>query len=153
MILPLLLTIILREILRYMIMCKSEDSKLLLVLTCIMFIFIDVTTVIYYNDFSTKYSSFLFVAMSLVPAISANIVYSFITVKVGYKPIILFALVIGLYRYIFPIIPNPDEYLTSIIMFIVPVGYGYRIFRFYQKAKDEEIDRDYRKKRYSYLVI
>ena len=152
-VLPIAFTIILREILRYMMMCKSEGSKLLLVLTCLLFIFIDVTTIIYYNDFSTKYTSFLFVAMSLIPAISSNIVFSFMTVKIGYKPIILYALVMGLYTYLFPIIPNPDEYLTSIIMFIVPVGYGYRIYRFFNKVKDEEIDRDYHKKRIGYLLV
>ena len=153
MVIPVILTIIFREILRYMVMCKSEGNKLLLVLTCIMFIFIEVTTTIYYTNFSTKYSSFLFIALTLLPAISSNIVFSILTLKVGYKPIILYALVIGLYRYLFPIIPNPDQYLTSIIMFLVPVGYGYRIYKFYDKVKDKEIERNYNKKTFGYLII
>lgn len=152
MVIPVILTIIFREILRYMVMCKSEGSKFLLVLTCIMFIFIEVTTTIYYTNFSTKYSSFLFIAITLLPAISSNIVFSILTLKVGYKPIILYALVIGLYRYLFPIIPNPDEYLTSIIMFLVPVFYGYRMYKFYDKVKDKEIERDYNKRRVGYLL-
>ena len=152
MVIPVILTIIFREILRYMVMCKSEGSKFLLVLTCIMFIFIEVTTTIYYTNFSTKYSSFLFIALTLLPSISSNIVFSILTLKVGYKPIILYALVIGLYRYLFPIIPNPDEYLTSIIMFLVPVGYGYRMYKFYDKVKDKEIERDYNKRRVGYLL-
>lgn len=152
MVIPVILTIILREILRYMVMCKSEGNKLLLILSCIMFIFIEVTTTIYYTNFSTKYSSFLFIAITLLPAISSNIVFSILTLKVGYKPIILYALVIGLYRYLFPIIPNPDEYLTSIIMFLVPVFYGYRMYKFYDKVKDKEIERDYNKRRVGYLL-
>ena len=152
-VIQIILTIILREILRYMVMCKSEGSKSLVILTCIMFIFIDISTTIYYTNFSTKYSSFLFIALTLLPSISNNIVFSVITLKVGYKPIILYSLVIGLYRYLFPIIPNPDEYLTSIIMFLVPVFYGYRIYRFYDKVKDKQLERDYNKKRYGYLLI
>ena len=152
-VIQIILTIILREILRYMVMCKSEGSKLLLILTCLLFIFIDISTTIYYTNFSTKYSSFLFIALTLLPSISNNIVFSVITLKVGYKPIILYSLVIGLYRYLFPIIPNPDEYLTSIIMFLVPVFYGYRIYRFYDKVKDKQLERDYNKKRYGYLLI
>lgn len=152
MVIPVVLTIIFREILRYMVMCKSEGNKLLLILSCIMFIFIEVTTTIYYTNFSTKYSSFLFIAITLLPAISSNIVFSILTLKVGYKPIILYALVIGLYRYLFPIIPNPDEYLTSIIMFLVPVFYGYRMYKFYDKVKDKEIERDYNKRRVGYLL-
>ena len=153
MIIPVMLTIIFREIFRYMIMSKADGNKLLLILTCIMFIFIDVSNIIYYTNFSTKYSSFLFISLNLLPAISSNIVFSILTLKVGYKPILVYALVLGLYRYLFPIIPNPDEYLMSIIMFLVPVGYGYRIYRFYDKVKDKEIERNYNRKRYGYLLI
>jgi len=150
---PAIYTIVLREILRYMMMSKSEGNKLLYVTTCLLFIFIDITAAISYGDFSTKYKSFLFVALSLLPAIGTNVVYCYLTTKVGYKPIIFFALVFTLYRYLFPLIPNPDEYLTSIIQLLVPIGFGYRVYKFLSKDEDKDLPRDYNKKDLSPYII
>ncbi len=146
-ILPLTLTIILKEILRYMMLKKSEGSNILLVTTIILFIFLDVTESIYYNSFNSNYNTFMFIALSLLPAISSNIVCSYITKQTGYKPVILYLLVTKLYVYILPIIPNPNEYFTAIINFILPILFGYKIYSFYEKAKDIDINRDYNKKR------
>ena len=152
-IIPIVSTVILREILRYMFMSKSEGNKLLYVTTCILFIMLDISVSIYYGNFDSKYKTFIFVALTLLPAISSNIMFSYLTLKIGYKPIIFYALVISLYRYLFPIIPNPDEYLTSIITFILPIGFGYRVYKFLSKDKDEEIDRDYKKHNFVPLII
>lgn len=152
-IIPIACTIILREILRYMFMSKSEGNKVLYITTCILFIMLDISVSVYYGNFDSKYRTFIFVALTLLPAISSNIIFSYLTLKIGYKPIIFYALVIGLYRYLFPIIPNPDEYLTSIITFILPIGFGYRVYKFLSKDNDEEIDRDYKKHNFIPLII
>lgn len=143
---PIICTVVVRELLRYMILSKAEGNKLISVLTCLLFIFFDVTVTLSIVDFSSKYDSFIFVALTLLPAISSNIVFSLMTLKTGYKPIIFYALVVGLYRYLLPIIPNPDQYLTSIVMFILPLGFGYRTYMFFSKESDEEVERDYRKR-------
>lgn len=143
-IIPLILTVILKEILRYMMLKKSEGNKLLLITTVIIFIFLDVTDSIYYNSFESSYDTFLFIALSLLPAISSNIFCTYLTKKVGYKPVILYLLVTRLYAYLLPIIPNPNEYITAIINFLLPVTLGYRIHLFLSKFKDEHIDRKYK---------
>ena len=129
-IIPSFLTIILKEILRYMMLKKSEGSNVLLITTVILFIFLDVTEAIYYNSFNTSYNTFIFVALTLLPAISSNIMCSYITKQTGYKPVILFLLVTELYAYLMPIIPNPNEYFTSLIHFVLPVALGYKIHNY-----------------------
>lgn len=152
-IIPTIIYIILKEYLRYMIMCKSEGNRLLFVTTVVVFILMDITTAIYFRDFKSNYSTFLFVALTFLPALSSNVVLCYFTNKTGYKPLILYLLVIGLYKYILPIVPNPDEYISSIINFILPIGLAYRLYLFLRRDHQREIDRDYRKKHVMPLAI
>lgn len=152
-IIPLILIIILKEILRYMMIKKCEESSLLSIITILLFIFLDVTEAIYYHNFNSNYNVFIFIALSLLPAISSNIVCTCVTKQTGYKPIILYLLVTKLYSYLLPIIPNPSQYLIAIINFILPVILGYKIHNFLEKDKDTYIDRYYNKKRLKSLCL
>ena len=152
-ILPLTLTIILKEIFRYMMLKKCEGNKLLYVTTIILFIFLDLTQTIYYEKFDSSYSIFMFAALSLVPAISKNIVFSYITRKVGFKPIILYSLIVELYVYLMPIIPDLNEYLTAIVRLILPIVFGFRVYHFFLKEKDEYMERDYKKGGIASLIV
>jgi len=152
-IIPLILTIILKEIFRYMMLKKSEGSKLLTVCGVILFIFLDITETIYYNDFNSEYKTFIFIALSLLPAISSNIVFSYLTLKTGYKPIIFYLLITELYVYLLPIIPDFNEYFTSLIGLILPIILGFRISKFFQKERDEEVERDYNKRSIAGILV
>lgn len=144
-ILPLVLTIVLKEFLRYSMLKKSEGSNFLLVTSIILFVFLDVTEAIYYNEFNSGYNTFIFLALSLLPAISSNIVFSYLTKNAGYKPIILYLFVTRLYVYLLPIIPDFNEYLTSIIGLVLPIVLGYRARNFFAREKDEDVERNYKK--------
>ena len=96
-------------------MCKAEGSRLLVVTTIIIFIFLDVTASLYFVKASSSYDKFVFVALTLLPAISKNVSFSVIIYNTGYKPLMLYQLVMSLYFYVLPIVPNPSEYLSSII--------------------------------------
>ena len=144
---PIICYILLREYLRYMFMCKSEGNNILIISTVILFIFLDITTAIYYANFESNYKAFVFIASIILPAVSSNIIFSYITTKVGYKPIIVYALIINLYQYLLPIVPNPSQYLVTMIDILLPILLGYKINKFFRKADDEEIKRDYNKKK------
>ena len=144
-IIPIVITIILKEFLRYQVIMKSEGNKILMILSCILFIFLDVTNPIFYNGFSSKYDTFIFFALTLLPAISTNIVCSYLTFKVGYKPNILYLLVMNLYQYLLPLVPNPNEYIASIVRFLLPILLGYKLSGFFNLTADQEIDRNYNK--------
>ena len=150
---PLLFSIILREILRYMMLKKSEGSSLLLVTTIIMFVFLDITDAIYYNEFNTGYNSFIFFALSLLPAISNNVVCTLISKRCGYKPVIVYMLVIKLYSYLLPLVPNPNEYILSIINFMLPIFLYYKVQGYFGKREDKEIERNYKKGKISALIL
>lgn len=152
-ILPLILSVVLKEILRYMMLRKSEGCSLLYITTYILFVFLDVTDALYYNNFESGYKTFIFIALTLLPALSSNLVCNYISIKSGYKPLLVYLLATRLYVYLIPIIPNPNEYITSIIHFLLPIFLGYRIYSFYQNEKDDYTDRDYNKKNIGALVL
>ena len=152
-VIPIIITIILKEFLRYQVIIKSEGNKILMILSCILFIFLDVTNPIFYNGFSSKYDTFIFFALTLLPAISTNIVCSYLTFKVGYKPNILYLLVMNLYQCLLPLVPNPNEYIASIIRFLLPILLGYKLSGFFNLTADQEIDRNYNKTSAWSLII
>ena len=51
---------------------------------------------------------FLAIALTLIPAISSTTVLCYFSRKAGYKPLMLYSIVIGIYPYILPIAPNPN---------------------------------------------
>ena len=151
-IIPTSIYVITREYLRYNIIKKSEGSKITTIISIIMFIWIDISNAIFYRQFTSNYNVFIFLALTLLPAISNNITFSYITSKLGYKPVILYSMVMSLYYYLIPIIPNPNEYLTSIIQLILPLILLYKIHNFMKKARDEEVDRFYKKQNPWWLI-
>ena len=152
-ILPLILTIILKELLRYMMLVKSEGSKLLIIMTTLFFIILELAGQFNEYTFATSYSTFIFFAVTVIPIISTNIFCSYVSYKAGYKPVIFYLLIKSLYVYIAPIIPNPNEYLYSIIELLLPMIFMYRIYKFFQKDKDEDVLREYYKKKIIPLLI
>lgn len=143
--LPMLLIIILKEYLRYQMLNKSEGSNLLIVVTLILFLFMDISTAIYYENFSSSYDTFMFLALTFLPKISRNIACSYISTKLGYKPNIVWLLVVELYVYLIPIVPNPNEYILSIIRFVFPLIIMGKVYSLFDKLKDSEIVRNYKK--------
>ncbi len=142
-ILPIVCYVLLREFLRYMFMCKREGSILLTITTVLLFVFLDITSSLYFGRFETNYDIFVFIALNVLPAISSNIMFSYITTKVGYKPLILYCLVIRLYPYLLPIVPNPSQYLVALIDLLLPIVLGYNIYRFFKRRENEVPSRDY----------
>ncbi len=152
-ILPIVLGIIAKEYLRYNMMIKSQPKKILYVITTLLFIFMDISSGIRMNLHGSNYEIFLLLAITVFPAISTNIFGSYVTLKSGYKPVILYRLVAELFLYLIPIVPNPNQYFYSVIWLVLPMILCYRLYLIFEKAQDQDIPRDYNKKRVSLLII
>ena len=145
-IIPIILIVILKEYLRYSMIMKAEGSLLLVITTIILFILFDSSNAIFYNSLKTKYDLFSLFSLTLLPAISTHIICSYLVYKVGYKPSIVYLLIIELYQYLIPIVPNPNEYLSSVIKFLLPIYLLHILNKFYKHNHEEELNRDYKKK-------
>lgn len=119
-IVPTIATSILSEYLRYQFLQKSEGNNLLIICTVFIFTFIDVSNSIYYGDFKTTYSFLVFIGLYMLPSIFQNVCYSYLSVKSGYKPVMVLSLLLGVTPYLLPIVPDYSEFMKSLFNVLVP---------------------------------
>ena len=119
-IIPAVITSILIEFLRYQVLQKSEGNNILIVLTIIIFILIDMSNSIYYGNFKTNYDILLFIGLYMLPSIVQNICNTFISKTSGYKPVMIYMILLNLSKYLLPIVPNYSEFMTSLFNLLVP---------------------------------
>lgn len=151
--LPLALIIIFKEKLRYQVLNKAEGCKFLVFFSCFIFIIFDIVRGVYFYEINTKYDLILFLSLNLFPAISNNILCSYISLTTGFKPSIIYLLIIQLYKYLIPIVPDIDNYLTSLIEILLPIVICYRLYNLYDTVKDKELIRERERFKYAPLII
>ena len=154
-IIPTILKIIFKEHLRNSLLTKSGDNKFLIIYSVILFIMIDILPALSILNMSNMHDVFIFTALVLLPSITVNAVATYINIKVGYMPVIIYSLIFSLYQYVVPIVPNPSEYLKAIIDFILPILIFFKVRKIVNKYydEDEEIDRNYKKSSIILLII
>lgn len=144
-VLPIILTVICTEVFRYSVFKKSEGSTLVIITSVIFFILLDLAPNFSVHIFDSKRAAFNFFAFFLAPSLSNNIAASYIAYKAGYKPNIVWLLIINLYMYLLPIIPDYGNYITCIIECVSPILLLLSMKRYFYNEADEKIDRDYNK--------
>lgn len=154
-IIPTILKIFSKEHLRNSFLTKSGNNKFLIIYTTLLFIMIDILSALSILKMSNTHDVFLFIALVLLPSITVNIFATYINIKVGYMPVIIYLLIFSLYQYIVPIVPNPSEYLKSIIDFVLPILILFKTIKILDKYSDEdqEFDRNYKKSSIIILII
>ena len=151
-ILPIVFYIVISELLRYQLLVKSSESKLLICLVCIFFVVIDTTISfsIHSNDFDKE--MFLLLALTVLPSITKNILCTFLSLEFGYKASIFYALIMGLYSYLMLIVPNPNEYVYSLIFLLFPLYVLWRVKKWLAKDKvSDVVNEEFKNKKVSLL--
>ena len=136
---PIIFSIFIKEFLRYQLLMKSSESKALIIITCLFFIVIDNTVPFSAHSIGFNKDTFLLIALTFLPSISENILCSYLSLNLGYKPGIVYLLIINLYKYFLPIIPNPNEYLYSLIFLFLPLIVLIKVINWFKKDRTEEV--------------
>lgn len=152
-IIPIILYIFIKEFLRYQLLKKSSESWILIVLTCVFFIIMDNVIALESHILGFNRDTFLLIAVSILPSITENILCTYLGIKEGYKPGIVYLLIINLYKYLMPIVPNPSEYLYSLIFLIIPILLLKKIINWYKSDRTDALEREYYHQRQKTLVI
>ena len=113
--------IISKEFIRYMLIFKNRFSKRNVLLINFIFILIDIVTVIDLYQFNTALLVFTFIGEVVLTSIYNNSLESLISYNNGPIPPIIFRLIMELYFYFVPIIPNLGIYLKTVITVCLPV--------------------------------
>lgn len=118
-ILPVILLVISKEIIRYILVKHSTNSKQLIAITIVYIIF-DLVTKNIGNSFTTIPQVFTFIFLNCLPTIAREALCTYITSKVSLIPTIVYVLAFEIAIYILPIYPNLGNYLNSVIGLVFP---------------------------------
>lgn len=109
------------ELLRYNISKKGEKNKLTFIFVILFTTLIDISLNIFYYNLHSKYELLRFITVTLVPSISKNFVLTSFTKKYGYEVCIIYQIIVNIYMFIMPIIPDFDYFLISVTSFMQPI--------------------------------
>lgn len=153
-VIPLIIYLIVKEYLRYSLITKSSENLALIILMTITFIFLDNTIPFAISGVTFSKRTFLLFALTFLPSLTENILCSWITYHFGFKPSLIYVLIIKLYPYLLPIIPNPNEYIYSIIFFLLPIVILFKLRKWLTMDRvNEEVERSRKKQLWPYIPL
>ncbi len=128
------------ELARYLVAKGSFKNKLPLIIFTLLSIVINVLFEINLTTLASAEDKFIFLSTIILPIIAEEALCSYMTYKISLLPSLIYKLVIKLYIYILPIVPNLGNYLYSVVNIILPFTAYYilnkTIIR-YEKEKQE----------------
>lgn len=117
-ILPITAIIIASEIIRYV--CISQKSRLSKVLMFISMVLVDLIVYTNLQSLNTLDGFLTIVGFNIFASIACNLLYNYVSIRYGYKPIIVYRILTALYAYIIPIIPDIYIFFRSFLRMIYP---------------------------------
>ena len=116
------------EIIRYIFINSVKNNKPLIVLITILLIALELMTSINIYNFSDASSVLVFVIISFIPSCIKGIMLTYLSLKTGYKPCIIYRLIIDLYVVIVPLAANLGNYLECISLILFPLIVIFSIY-------------------------
>lgn len=108
-----IILLILIELLRYIVIWANKDIPLMLYLYTFLISIIEI--IIYISIINTKNEFLYYLLAIVIPILVKNIVFSIICYYSGYKPILIYRVIIDCSLFIIPIVPNIDYFINSMI--------------------------------------
>lgn len=136
---PVILMIVLSETLRYIINSKFNESKIILILSFITFVLIDTTFTLGSIDYSNFESILTNIGLFVLPSISTNMLLTYMSYKVSYKPCIIYRLIMELPTYMLPIFTAFGNYVWSVIYVAFPLFVFIRIYLMFSAINKKTI--------------
>lgn len=138
-IVPIIILITLSELLRYIINSKIKDNYILLGLSIFVFTLIDTTMTIQASSFKNFYDTLKVIGLFILPSLSKNYLLTYLTIKVSYKPNLVYRYLMELPRYILPIVTSFGVYIESVIYISFPIIVFIIIYNDFKKREKKNI--------------
>ena len=115
-----IIIIVATEIFRYVFINGNSTRKTSIVIMTLVLIIFEIAITADLSNLNSLESLFKFLTAVILPITIKNSVMSYLTQSVGYKPALMYRLIIDLYVIVLPIIPNFGDYITSMIGILFP---------------------------------
>ena len=115
-----IIIIVLIELFRYVFISANKDKNYFIVLLTLVLVIFEVSISVRSVNFEIKELFKLF-ALIIIPLIIKNGVLSYICFHIGYQVPIIYRLVMDIYGFVVPFVPNLGDYLTSVVLITLPI--------------------------------
>ena len=146
---PVLVFIFAKELLRYEISTKGERNGLLILLSIVLFILVDTSTVLYKYDLTNVSDLVKFLEVSFFPLAAENVMLTYLVMKGGYTSAITYQVVMKMPIYVVPIVPNINTYIDVIFRIVFPLLLLHSLYGEVSGNKERQLE----KARSNHLVI
>lgn len=139
--------IVASELFRYIVVQANKDKKIMIVLVTMALATLEVMFTINYYDLTTFEGCFKLTALGIVPALSESALLTFLSYYAGIKNALIYKLIMSLYVYVAPIVPDLGDYCNCLIEiffpFIVYCSVSSIVY------KNDYVEADYKEKKFT----
>lgn len=135
-ILPITITLTSIEILRYIVINSDRDNKVLRTILMISLCIFEITIMVTGQYLGSYEELFKVTSQIIIPIIAKNYTFTYLDRFVGLKPSLLFRLILDLYIFLVPIVPDIGDYFNS----VVKIGLPMLLLVFSYRAIDDAIN-------------
>lgn len=123
-IIPTLIYIVLMEFIRSIYINRSNNNKIIIVLSCIVFIIYDSFSKFYLYNLSVSDDLYEYIGLVILVSIARNIFLSILCSKSNVVNCIIYRIITELYIFVVPIVPNFGPYINSVLEITLPLIIG-----------------------------
>lgn len=123
-IIPTLIYIVLMEFIRSIYINRSNNNKIIIVLSCIVFIVYDSFSKFYLYNLSVSDDLYEYIGLVILVSIARNIFLSILCSKSNVINCIIYRIITELYIFVVPIVPNFGPYINSVLEITLPLIIG-----------------------------
>ena len=134
-ILPSILTIIAVEIIRGELIYKTNNDKLIIILSCITFVLFEVSVDFIAYDLRIQDNLYQFIGLLILPSIAKNILMSIIHARTDKYPAMVYRFAMETMKFVLLIEPNTGPYIKSVLLIVLPILIGLMILNMDKKVK------------------
>lgn len=116
---PILL-ILITEFIRYIFISANKDKKIVVILLTIVLMIFELAMSLQTLDTSNFVLVFTTLTTIVLPCIFKNLVLSYLASNVGYRIPIIYRLIMDMYLFVLPVIPNLGDYISSVLSISLP---------------------------------
>lgn len=138
---PVLVFIFAKELLRYEISTKGERNGLLILLSIVLFILVDISTVLYKYDLTNVSDLVKFLEVSFFPLAAENVMLTYLVMKGGYTSAITYQVVMKMPIYVVPIVPNINTYIDVIFRIVFPLLLLHSLYGEVSGNKERQLEK------------
>ena len=132
-VLPILTIVILSELARSIFL--AQNNKVVTVLTYVAFVLVDVSMLQRGSVFTTYGRAMSFLGLVIFPALTANLLYNFISKRYGAAPVIIYKALMLCYGYVIPLKPNLPDAMLAFVRLLLPIAAFLFVEMIYEKKK------------------